>query len=78
MDERLKIFGADMEGENLFEVSSLKTGLVVIGNEGNGIENNNRAFIDQYLNIPKCKRSKGESLNAAISMGIICAWIKNS
>ena len=67
-----KIYGAFMEGENIFTTQKVKDSLLVIGNEGKGIHSDNRPFIDQPITIPSGKNGQAESLNAGIATGIIC------
>ncbi|MEL7118261.1 MAG: RNA methyltransferase [Bacteroidota bacterium] len=69
------ILGADMGGENIFQADLPKDAIVVIGNEGNGISENNRQWLDQIISIPKGNNGGAESLNAAVATGIISAWM---
>ncbi len=72
----IPIMGADLQGDNIFELSpEKKKGIIVIGNEGNGISNETRKYIHQRINIPA--HGKAESLNAAVATGIICAIFRN-
>lgn len=65
------IFAADMNGENINVSKMNDNGIVILGNEGNGIRIDNKPFVHKYITIPKGKDSKAESLNVAISAGII-------
>ena len=66
------IYGAVLNGKNIYK-QSLKTGLIVIGNEANGISSDNLKLINQPITIP-CHTSNGnESLNAAMATSIITA-----
>jgi TrmH family RNA methyltransferase len=65
------IFGTDMVGENLFQ-KSLNQGIVVLGNEAEGINLATQKQISQILAIPRLGQGV-ESLNVAISAAIICA-----
>lgn len=67
------IYGAFMEGESIFEVNEFKNGILVIGNEANGISDTNKNLISKKISIPSAATSKGESLNAALACGIFCA-----
>ena len=69
------IFGADMGGENIFQANLSKDAIIVIGNEGNGISEKNKKWLDQIISIPKGKEGGAESLNAAVATGIISAWM---
>jgi TrmH family RNA methyltransferase len=70
-----KIYGAHLEGHNLFTHPLDKTGLVVIGNEGKGISDANSPMVQEWLSIPS--GGGAESLNAAVATGIICACFRN-
>ena len=63
------VFVADMDGENVFSFASPTQFALVIGNEANGVSTDfcNRA--NHTVKIPM--RDTQESLNAAISAGII-------
>lgn len=70
-----KVYGADMQGHNLFTHALDKTGLIVIGNEGKGISDANSTKIQEWISIPS--GGGAESLNAAVATGIICACFMN-
>lgn len=63
---------ADMEGTPLKKVAFEKN-IIVIGNEGRGISDELFKFKHQKITIPK--KGNAESLNAAISAGIILAQL---
>jgi TrmH family RNA methyltransferase len=68
----LPIYGALLNGKRIFEPNCFeKTGIIVIGNEGNGISAEILKQIDYPITIPG--GGGAESLNAAIATGIICA-----
>lgn len=71
----LPILGADMSGKNIFQTSPAPKGLIVIGNEGQGISSEIQPFITDYLAIPRSPKGRAESLNAGVSAGIIAALI---
>ena len=50
-------------------------GLIVMGNEGNGISKEVTSYINRRLFIPNYppERTTSESLNVAMATGIICA-----
>ena len=50
-----------------------KEGFIVIGNESKGISKEVQSTINQAIYIPRNKKSKAESLNAAIACSIILA-----
>jgi RNA methyltransferase, TrmH family len=69
----LPIMGALMQGSNLHTTHLPKQGILVIGNEGKGLQQELLPFITLPVTIPKF--GEAESLNAAIATAIICdAW----
>ncbi len=67
-----RIMGADMQGKSIYDLSSdERKGIIVIGNEGNGISDIMREKIEHWITIPS--RGGAESLNAGVACGIICA-----
>jgi TrmH family RNA methyltransferase len=62
-------------GDNIFEKKLPKQGIIVIGNEGQGISKEIIDIADFPIAIPKV--GGAESLNAAVATGIICAVLKN-
>jgi TrmH family RNA methyltransferase len=70
---KLPVYGALLEGENIFTTKAPKQGLLVIGSEGKGIRENVIDFITHPVTIPKT--GGAESLNAGIAAGIIVAQL---
>ncbi|HEV8513490.1 MAG TPA: RNA methyltransferase [Cyclobacteriaceae bacterium] len=66
---KLPVFGAFMDGANVHQLDFGKSGLIVIGNESNGISEEVSQFVQQRITIPKI--GGAESLNAGIATGII-------
>ncbi len=72
------IYGALLEGENIYTSKLTSIGFIIIGNESKGISENIVPFITDKLYIPsfsnnKSGKSEVESLNAAIATSIICS-----
>ena len=63
------VYGTFMNGEDVHETDFGKSGLIVIGNESNGISDGVSKFVNQRITIPKI--GGAESLNAAIATGIV-------
>ena len=70
---KLPVYGALLEGENVFTIKTPQKGLLVIGSEGKGIRENILDFITHPVTIPKT--GDAESLNAGIAAGIIVAQL---
>jgi TrmH family RNA methyltransferase len=69
------VFGTFLDGENMYEQPLSTNGLIVMGNEGNGIGKEVEALINRKLYIPNYPQGKetSESLNVAIATAVICA-----
>jgi len=70
------VYGAFLEGEQLFSQTLTNHGIIIIGNESRGISSELVPFITKKLLIPSFGNSelgKAESLNAAVATAIICA-----
>ena len=68
----LKTYGTYMQGDSIFEIDEIKNGVVLFGNEANGINPNLSKFIDKRLSIPRFgKLKKTESLNVANALSIV-------
>ena len=65
------IYGAFMEGENLYNIEKLKKGLVVFGSESHGIPEEIEQLVKIKFTIPKIGRA--ESLNLAVAVAITCS-----
>ncbi|MCC6370263.1 MAG: RNA methyltransferase [Bacteroidia bacterium] len=68
----INVYGALLHGENIYG-QKLKNGLIVIGNEANGISDDNQRFITTSLTIPSAQNNGTESLNAAMAASIIAS-----
>lgn len=63
------VYGALLDGENLFSTNFEKEGIILLGNEGNGIREKNKKYIQYPITIPKY--GNAESLNVATAGAII-------
>ena len=66
------IYGALLEGKNIY-TTPLKHGLIVIGNEANGISSEVLKHMTNPITIPAATNNGSESLNAANACAIICS-----
>lgn len=74
-DHHLPVYGAFLEGDNIY-TSSLKTpALLVMGNEGRGIRPTTSQHLTQRLTIPSFppESSGSESLNVGVATAVVCA-----
>lgn len=67
------IYGALLEGENLFETKGKAEGILIIGSESHGIRKEILPFVTHPVTIPHVDNSATESLNAAVAAGILMA-----
>ena len=67
------VYGALLEGENLFHLKAKPEGIVVIGSESHGIRPEVLPCITHPVTIPRGGGSATESLNAAVAGAIIMA-----
>ena len=68
----LKTYGTYMQGDSIFEINEIKNGVILFGNEANGINPNLSKFVDKRLSIPRFgKLKKTESLNVANALSIV-------
>ena len=67
------VYGALLEGENLFQLKEKPEGIIVIGSESHGIKKEVLPYITHPITIPRVGDSKTESLNAAVAGAIIMA-----
>lgn len=69
------VYGTFLEGDNLYTLPLQQRGIIIMGNEGNGISPQIEKLVNQRLNIPYYPQSRetSESLNVAIATAIVCA-----
>jgi len=71
----IPVYGTFLEGENLFKCDLTANGIIVMGNEGNGISDITKTYISRKIHIPSFPTgtTTSESLNVAIATSVICA-----
>ena len=69
------VYGTFLDGENMYGKPLSEHGLIVMGNEGNGIGDEVSRLVNERLYIPNYppQRETSESLNVAVATAIICA-----
>lgn len=69
------VYGTFLDGENMYGKELSAHGLIVMGNEGNGISDEVAQLVNERLYIPNYppQRETSESLNVAIATSVICA-----
>ena len=69
------LYGTFLDGENLYGKTLTSHGIIIMGNEGNGIRPNIEKLVNEKLYIPNYPEGQetSESLNVAIATAVICA-----
>lgn len=69
------VYGTFLDGTNMYHESLTSHGLIVMGNEGNGVSDEVASLVNKRLYIPNYppQRETSESLNVAMATGIVCA-----
>ena len=70
----VQVYGTFMEGKNIYTQNLPSKGLVIMGNEGQGISKELMPYVQNKLHIPGYQTS--ESLNVAVATAIICSEFK--
>lgn len=72
---QIPIYGTFLDGENLYARPLVPTGIIIMGNEGNGISPEVAHLVSHRLHIPNYPlgRPTSESLNVAVATAIVCA-----
>ena len=69
------VYGTFMDGENVYNKSLYPHGVIVMGNEGNGISDEIESLVTDRLLIPNYPDGQptSESLNVGVATALICA-----
>ena len=69
------VYGTFLDGENLYEAELGRSGVIVMGNEGNGVSDEVARLVDRRLLIPSFAQSGAhvESLNVSMATAITLA-----
>lgn len=72
------VYGTLLNGDNIYATPLHNHGLIVMGNEGNGISDEVRRMVTHRLLIPSypASRQGAESLNVAIATALVCGEIR--
>lgn len=73
--QELPLYGTFLDGEDLYQTNLTAHGIVIMGNEGNGISPEIAKLISNRLYIPNFPAGSetSESLNVGVATAIICA-----
>lgn len=68
------VYGTLLDGDNIYESNLTQNGIIIMGNEGNGISQQIRKRISRKLLIPDFHKGEtADSLNVAIATAITCS-----
>ena len=74
-----KIYGACMDGNNIYTETLPKDAIIVMGNEANGISESTMDLLHQKLTIPRFgETQKAESLNVATAAAIFLSEFRSA
>lgn len=75
LKDEIPLYGTLLDGNNIYEERLSDNGIIIMGNEGNGISADVRKLVNHRLLIPSFppERPTAESLNVAIATAIVCA-----
>ncbi|WP_299579164.1 RNA methyltransferase [uncultured Sunxiuqinia sp.] len=75
---QLPVYGTFLEGENIYTSKLTSHGILILGNEGNGISPEVEKLVQQKLHIPSFALGTegSESLNVASAASICCSEFK--
>lgn len=78
-DSNLTTFGAFMDGDNIYDQNLPEQGILILGNEANGISESLEKKVVNRISIPRFgKLQKTESLNVANAAAIILSEFKRN
>ncbi|HCF04005.1 RNA methyltransferase [Flavobacterium sp.] len=76
---KLAVFGTFMDGENMYTTNLPQEGIIVMGNEANGISSDIEKIIKNRLTIPRFGTlQKTESLNVATATAIVLSEFRRA
>lgn len=70
-DKGIPVVSAEMQGTPIQDFQWPKSGLLVMGSESHGVEDEIAALVNERVTIPRV--GEAESLNVAVAAGIICS-----
>jgi TrmH family RNA methyltransferase len=75
VEKGIPVYGTFLEGKNIYQQTLTSNGIIVLGNEGNGISEPISRLVTKKLFIPcfSNHENKPESLNVAIAAAICCS-----
>lgn len=80
MPRDIPVYGTMLDGNNIYDTQLSRGGIIVMGNEGNGISPEIQQRLTHRLLIPPhpANRKTAESLNVSVATAIICAEFRRN
>jgi TrmH family RNA methyltransferase len=80
LNKNIPIYGTFLEGTSIYLANLTDNGVIILGNEGKGIRENLKPFVNYKLFIPFFPNNEKpiDSLNVAVSAGIICSEFRRN
>jgi len=74
-NKSVPVYGTFLAGESIYQANLTQNGIIIMGNEGNGIRPELEVLINERLYIPPFppERKTTESLNVAVATAVVCA-----
>ena len=77
LQTKLPVFGTFMDGKNIYQEKLPKEGIIIMGNEANGISSSVEKLVSERISIPRFGNLQvTESLNVATATAIILSEFK--
>ena len=75
LSEDIPVYGTFLNGKNIYDTKLSNNGIIVMGNEGNGISDSVARFVNHRLLIPAFPegRATADSLNVAVATAVTCS-----
>ena len=75
LNPKIPVYGAFLDGKNIYNETLPGAGIIVMGNESKGISNEIEKYVTHKITIPTFtqKPEKTESLNVSVATAIICS-----
>lgn len=72
---QIPVYGTFLDGEDIYQKDLQRNGVIIMGNEGNGIKPSIATLINERLLIPNFNKEQknADSLNVAIATAITCS-----
>ncbi len=78
-ETQLPVFGTYMEGANIYNLSLPQEGIIIMGNEANGISAETESYVTNKISIPRFgDLRQTESLNVATAAAIILSEFRRN